>query len=203
MDIKERIVAKAGQLFVQYGIRSVSMDELAASLGISKRTIYENFTDKEQILMAFLIKLRDERDQKGAEIMKKAGNIIEFFIEMVEHHKHTPFYSVKFYEDIYKYYPNVYDKIKIESQKANDFFKSILAEGIKQGYVREDLNTDVAAFLVEESMYIYIRASYLEAPPFTFRELFSTMMTNFIRGIATENGIKIIDQYLAKHSNEN
>ena len=179
------------------------MDELAASLGISKRTIYENFTDKEQILSAFLIKLRDERDQKGAEIMNKAGNIIEFFIEMVELHKHTPFYSVKFYEDIYKYYPNVYDKIKMESQKANDFFKSILAEGIKQGYVREDLNTDVAAFLVEESMYIYIRASYLEKPPFTFEELFSTMMTNFIRGISSEKGIKIFDEYLAKQSKEN
>ncbi len=61
MGIKERIIVKAGDLFFQYGIKSVSMDELASSLGISKRTIYKNFKDKEEILLSLLVRLRDER----------------------------------------------------------------------------------------------------------------------------------------------
>jgi hypothetical protein len=55
---------------------------------------------------------------------------------------------------------------------------------------------NVAAFLVEESTYTYIRASYLEKPPFSFNELFYTMMINFVRGIMTGKGIRIIDAYL-------
>lgn len=203
MEIKERIALKAGQLFAQYGIKSISMDELAASLGISKRTIYENYADKEQLLLAFLLQFRDERDKKVAQVLTRTNNIIEFFIEMMKIHENMPLYTAKFYEDIYKYYPNVYEKIKEDTQRSNEFLKSVLNRGIEQGYVRENLNTEVTAFLVEESTYIYIRASYLETPPFTFRELFSTMMTNFIRGISTEKGIKIIDGYLAKHSNKN
>lgn len=179
------------------------MDELAASLGISKRTIYENYADKEQLLLAFLLQFRDERDKKVAQVLTRTNNIIEFFIEMMKIHENMPLYTAKFYEDIYKYYPNVYEKIKEDTQRSNEFLKSVLNRGIEQGYVRENLNTEVTAFLVEESTYIYIRASYLETPPFTFRELFSTMMTNFIRGISTEKGIKIIDGYLAKHSNKN
>lgn len=203
MEIKERIVSQAGRLFAQYGVKAVSMDELATSLGISKRTIYENFTDKEEILLAFLINLRDERDAKSIELFDKCENIIEFFIEMMRLHQKAPFYSVKFYEDIYKYYPKVYEKIKEDAQRSNKFLKKILKKGIEQGYIRENLNVDVSAFLVEESTYIYIRASYMETPPFTFRELFSTMMTNFIRGISSEKGIKIIDDYLSKQSKEN
>ena len=55
---------------------------------------------------------------------------------------------------------------------------------------------EVTAFLVEDGTQTYIRASYLEKPPFSFQELFFTMMINFIRGISTEKGIRIIDKYL-------
>ena len=63
MEIKERIIAKAGDLFFQYGVKSVSMDELAFSLGISKRTIYENFKDKNEILLSLLMNMRDKRNK--------------------------------------------------------------------------------------------------------------------------------------------
>ena len=76
------------------------------------------------------------------------------------------------------------------------FLREFLLTGLGQGYIRDDLNVDVTAFLVEQSTYTYIRASYLEKPPFSFSELFYTMMINFVRGISTEKGIKIIDTHL-------
>jgi hypothetical protein len=87
--------------------------------------------------------------------------------------------------------------------KNNAFLRSFLRNGIEQGFIRKDLNVDVAAFLVEESTYTYVRASYLEKPPFSFPELFYTMMINFVRGISTEKGIRIIDRYLEKQKKEN
>ncbi|SRR5690554_431814 len=198
MDIKDRIIEKAGELFFQYGIRNISMDELASSLGMSKRTIYENFKDKEDILKSLILKIKDERNEVIKEFLVKGLNVVEVFINVIEIQKKMPVSNAKFIQDIYKYYPNITKIMQEHIEKNNVFLQEFLLKGIEQGFIREDLNIKVTAFLVEESTYTYIRASYLEQPPFSFPELFYTMMINFVRGISTEKGIKIIDAHLAK-----
>lgn len=203
MEVKERIIEKAGDLFYQYGIKNTSMDELASSLGISKRTIYENFRDKEDILLSLLIKLREERDKHFSVFLSEKYNVVEIFIKIIEIQQATPPGNVKFFKDIHKYYPRAARLMQEDINKNNAFLRSFLRNGIEQGFIRKDLNVDVAAFLVEESTYTYVRASYLEKPPFSFPELFYTMMINFVRGISTEKGIRIIDRYLEKQKKEN
>ncbi|MDO5665677.1 MAG: TetR/AcrR family transcriptional regulator [Bacteroidia bacterium] len=203
MTLKERIIKEAGTLFYQYGIKSVSMDDLASSLGISKRTLYENFKDKEEVLLTYLADIRDERNNKVFEVIERSANMIEVFLYFIEFHKKKELPSIKFYEDIYKYYPRIYKLIQKDVETNKVYIKKYLQQGIDQGYIRENLNVDVAAFLVEESTYTYIRAAYLEKPPFSFQELFFTMMVNFIRGISTNKGIEIIDNYLTNKTNEN
>ena len=198
MDIKDRIIEKARELFFQYGIRNISMDELASSLGMSKRTIYENFKDKEDILKSLILKIKDERNEVIKEFLVKGLNVVEVFINVIEIQKKMPVSNAKFIQDIYKYYPNITKIMQEHIEKNNVFLQEFLLKGIEQGFIREDLNIKVTAFLVEESTYTYIRASYLEQPPFSFPELFYTMMINFVRGISTEKGIKIIDAHLAK-----
>ncbi|MEL7600143.1 MAG: TetR/AcrR family transcriptional regulator [Proteiniphilum sp.] len=203
MEIKERIIAKAGDLFFQYGIKSVSMDELASSLGISKRTIYENFKDKEEILSSLLVSLRDERRKVFDSLISDKNNVVEIFIKIIEIQQSSPICNVKFFEDIQKYYPRANRNIEADKEKNKEFLVKFLQKGIEQGYIREDLNVEVTAFLVEQSTYIYIRATSLEKPLFTFSELFYTMMINFVRGILTEKGIKIIDAYLEQQKAKN
>ena len=196
MDIKDRIIKKAGELFFQYGIKNISMDELASSLGMSKRTIYENFKDKEDILRSLILNLGDERNNVFSDYLAKGLNVVEVFINVIEIQKKMPVSNAKFLQDIYKYYPKISKLMQENIEKNNEFLQQFLLKGIEQGYIREDLNVGVTAFLVEESTYIYIRASYLEKPPFSFSDLFYTMMINFVRGISTEKGIKIIDTHL-------
>lgn len=203
MEIKERIIARAGDLFFQYGIKSVSMDELASSLGISKRTIYENFKDKEEILSSLLVSLRDERRKVFDSLISDKNNVVEIFIKIIEIQQSTPICNVKFFEDIQKYYPQANRNIEADKEKNKEFLVKFLQKGIQQGYIRDDLNVEVTAFLVEQSTYIYIRATSLEKPLFTFSELFYTMMINFVRGILTEKGIKIIDAYLEQQKAKN
>ena len=70
--LKERILEQAGKLFYLYGIKNVSMDDLASTLGVSKRTIYENFKDKEDILNSFLMSVKEKRDKlKAAEAQEQ------------------------------------------------------------------------------------------------------------------------------------
>ena len=202
MELKERIIKQAGELFYQYGIKSVSMDDLASSLGISKRTLYENFKDKEDVLLSYLISIRDYRNDRIVELIEQSSNIVEVFLYFIDFHKNKKMPSTKFYEDIYKYYPRIYKLIQQDVEKNKVYLTQFLKQGIAEGYIRDNLNIDVAAFLVEESTYTYIRASYLEKPPFSFQELFFTMMINFIRGISTDKGIKIIDNYLLNKTKE-
>ena len=172
------------------------MDEIASSMGISKRTIYENFKDKEDILLSVLLWFGDRRKEMFESLFSQCKNVVEVFIKFIEVHESTPDCSVKFFEDIQKYYPRAANLIRRHIQINNIQLRNFLQQGIEEGYIREDLNVNVAAFLVEESTYTYIRASYLEKPPFSFSELFYTMMINFVRGIMTGKGIRILDAYL-------
>ena len=203
MDIKDRIIEKACELYFQYGVKNTSMDELAASLGISKRTIYKNFKDKEDILKSLILKLRDERNKVFKGFIVEELNAIEMFIKVIETQKKMPVSNSKFIHDIYKYYPKIAKILQENIEQNNKFLQEFLEKGIAQGYIRNDLNTEVTAFLVEDSTYTYIRASYLEKPPFSFSDLFYTMMINFVRGISTEKGIKIIDSYLDTKKDNN
>ncbi|MDD4379743.1 MAG: TetR/AcrR family transcriptional regulator [Dysgonamonadaceae bacterium] len=202
MDIKDRIIQQAGRLFFQYGVKSTSMDEVASSFGISKRTIYENFRDKEDLLLSYLKQVCEDRKKAVQELMERFDNVVEVFLNIMEIHKTATFANIKFYEDIYRYYPNVDAFLKEESHKANEFFVQFLKKGVEQGVIRENLNIEVVAFLVEESTSIYMRASHIDKFPFSFSELISTVMVNFIRGISTEKGIKIVDKYLEKQQIE-
>ncbi|WP_294082832.1 TetR/AcrR family transcriptional regulator [Proteiniphilum sp. UBA5384] len=196
MELNERIIEKAGELFRKYGIKNVSMDEIASSMGISKRTLYENFRDKEDILLSTLHWFGDKRKEEFESLFAQCQNSVEVFIKIIEVHESAQDCSVKFFEDIRKYYPSADKILKKRTEINKTHLRNFLLKGIKEGYIREDLNVDVAAFLVEESTYTYIRASYLEKPPFSFNELFYTMMINFVRGIMTGKGISIIDAYL-------
>ena len=197
MTLKERIVSKAGTLFYQYGIKSVSMDDLASSLGISKRTLYENFRDKEDLLISFLKKTWADRYACFSAYLCDEYNVIELFLKIIEAQLNRPMVNVKFFEDINRYYPYAAKLIQEEVNRNNAFLRDFLRKGIEQGYIYRNLNVEVTAFLLEDSTYTYIRASHMEQPPFSYRELFFTMMINFIRGISTEKGIRIIDEYLA------
>lgn len=174
------------------------MDELASELGISKRTIYENFKDKEEILLSVLHMIKEKRRDAFSSLITDTSNVVEVFIAIIEIHQNSPMCSGRFFDDIHKYYPKAAKLIKEENEKNKSELRIFLNSGIEQGYIRGDLNVEVTAFLVEESTFTYIRASLLERPGFSYRELFYTMMINFVRGISTAKGIKIIDEYLEK-----
>jgi hypothetical protein len=146
--------------------------------------------------MSLLISLRDERRKVFDKLTSDKNNVVEVFIKIIEIQQSTPICNAKFFEDIHKYYPEANRYIENDFKRNKEYLSKFLQNGIKQGYIREDLNVEVTAFLVEQSTYIYIRATSIEKPLFTYSELFYTMMINFVRGILTEKGIKIIDAYL-------
>lgn len=202
MEVKERIIRQAGELFLQHGVRSVSMDEIAAKLGMSKRTIYTHFADKEELLMLFIKSIADKQVERIKELQKTLPTVIEVFLHVIETHKPIMNSNVRFIEDIEKYYPSAHqwilEKREINARHAKEF----LEEGVNQGVIRSNLNLDLISFLLLNTNNTLMSVLQMLQLPFSTWELFFTMMINFIRGISTEKGIKIVDAYLENISTD-
>lgn len=203
MDIKEKIILKASQLFREKGIKGTSMDELASSLGISKRTIYVNFEDKEHILIQILNYQREVRNKKIAEYVEKSENVIEVFLRLLELFNEMPDINPIFYEEIYKNYPNIFNSITDVLEHDQKNLIAFFNMGIEQGMIRKDLNVEISAFILGQNSFKYMIYTFLDKPVFPLKQIKYAMMTNFIRGISTEKGIQIVDAYLAQHGKDN
>ena len=199
MELKDRIIQQAGVLFVKHGIKRISMDEIASKLGISKRTIYQNFLDKEDLLLHYIRHLELMKEEYIKDISKNEHTVVHVFLHFIEMRKEFDLMNVMFIDDIEKYYPKANQELIDQQNRGIFHLKQFLEEGMAQGVIRKDLNIEVVSFLLQDSHRTYINATRLKNKTFSDWELFFTSMINFIRGISTEDGIKIIDTFLTKY----
>jgi len=205
--MKDKIIDVTLQLFRKNGIRSVTMDMVATELGISKRTLYEYFPAKDSLVEACLNKELERRRQMAAEILSSSHHIVETYILFTwnyilelrrTHHL--------FMQDIRRLYPGTLCK------QASDFeahlkekVAAFVAQGQQEGVFRQDVNPELAAIvlfqqirmLTEDGESIFPSEKY---PP---HEVFAHIAIHFIRGLATSEGLGIIDHYYALHNPEN
>lgn len=197
MEAKERILVKTNELFNRYGIRSVSMDDIAAQLGMSKKTLYQYYTDKDELVHAvFDVALTTNRNN-CLDCTKKGDNAIhEIFLsfDIMEEMLKTMNPSLLF--DMQKYHPSAYKKF--EEFKGSFLYKIIkanLERGVKEELYRDDIDTDI---LTRYRLYSVL----LSFNP----EVFPTIKTNpayieqqliecFVYGLATPKGYKLIEKY--------
>lgn len=197
MEAKERILVKANELFHRYGIRSVSMDDIAVQLGMSKKTLYQYYTDKEELVHAVFDVILATNKNNCIECTKKGDNAIhEVFLsfDIMEEMLKTMNPSVLF--DMQKYHPAAYRKF--EEFKNSFLYKIIkgnLDRGVKEELYRDDIDTDI---MTRYRLYSVL----LSFNP----EVFPTVKTNavfieqqliecFVYGLATPKGYKLIEKY--------
>ena len=199
MDLKDRIIDQAGELFVQHGIKRISMDEIASKLGISKRTIYQNFIDKEDLLLQYIQSMEILRREYMKDLSTNELTVVHVFLRTIEMHKEFDFFNVPFLDDVEKYYPKARKELEEQQKRGVSLIRQFLEEGMAQGVIRKDLNIDVVSFLLQDSNRTFINATRLANRSFSKWELFFTSMINFIRGISSNVGIEIVDKYLSKY----
>ena len=199
MELKDRIILQAGELFMKHGIKRISMDEIASRLGISKRTIYQNFKDKEDLLLHYIRHLETMKTEYVKDVSKDEQTVVHVFLRIIEMRKEFYFLNMVFLDDIKKYYPKANQELIDQQNRGVVNIKQFLEEGMAQGVIRKDLNIEVVSFLLQDSNRTFIDATRLTNKSFTDWELFFTTMINFIRGISTANGIEIVDTFLTKY----
>jgi len=179
------------------------MDDLASSLGISKRTIYKNFKNKEDILKNCILVSQEDRNHRVIEIMSQSENIIDGCLQIINHYKYARLPVAIFWEDIYKYYPETYQYILEDAEKSNIYLKRLLKEGIEDNYFRKNLHFDETVFMLDISTCIVIYGIYSVRVSLSRTDMIFNIMVNMLRGISTDKGIEIVDKYIADlpHSN--
>jgi len=192
-SLRARVITEASQEFIKKGIKSVRMDDIAALLSISKRTLYEIFNDKEELLYDCVIHLHNEKKRKIEGVIKGADNIMEIVLRSFQFHINmfktiSPdfIFEVRKYSRIQQYIANERD---LNSQKVVEFFQ----KGVEQGFFRSDINYEL---LVDWSRYQGDFMSMSDIyQKFPLEEIFKTMMYVNMRGISTEKGLKILNDF--------
>ena len=193
--VKQRIIEEASKLFGRSGVKSITMDDLARHLGISKRTIYENFKDKEALLVACIDAFNVENQVFSERIFLEADNVAEAILVMLrkdaEYAAHRKFNMI---EDIRKYYPLVHKEILTRFQKdKSGNFEQILKRGIREGVFRENLNSEIIVYVFSRHAEDSLHDDFLNK--FSLTDVFENIVLTFLRGICTAKGLEIIDRY--------
>lgn len=196
-ELRERIIMTSTEAFTSKGIKCITMDDIAAALGISKRTFYEVFADKETLLKESILKIQQDRDKYLQEVYEHSSNVLEVILAVFQKsieifHKTNK----RFFEDIKKY-PKVYammqDRQDSDSEKTMFFFKS----GVEQGIFRSDVNFAIVNLLVREQFDVLLNTDICSEYPFI--EVYESIMFTYIRGISTEKGAKVLEDFIQEY----
>jgi AcrR family transcriptional regulator len=199
-----KIINIARDLFLQRGIRSVTMDEIAAEAGISKRTLYEMFATKEDLLEKLLENMRTEHSNTVRQIIETTSscivgilNLMKFVTEEIKNEM-----AVKarecFFIDLKKFYPKVAEKNNEYKEIYLLFMAKHLEKGVEQQTVRSDLNLNlVSTLLIAQVEGLDGNKSIKQFHP---SEIFTTIIISFCRGISTEKGLKEIESFVLENN---
>jgi len=197
MDTKERIITESLKLFTRYGIRSITMDTIAEHLGISKRTIYELFKTKDELLENCLNYKIAEEEKSNKEILLQSNNVVEAFLLYIKKSMQVmSSITPMFFHDAKKYHSEVF-RSKGREREKKDYEKIVgfIQQGKQEGYIKQAINEDIIAKLMKEQFKIIGNDEIFPPDKYSKAEIFKNIAINFIRGIATEKGIKLIDEF--------
>ena len=193
--MKEKIINKAKDMFLRLGFKSITMDDIAGEMCISKKTIYKYFANKELLIQESTQVLHKEVHEIITEIISRDYNAIEenfqirkMFADMFKSTDTSPIYQLK------KHYPEVYEKaIEYQVQECESCFKQNIEKGIAQGLYRKDINIEVYVKLY------YALISTINENTRSEREAAALEMEALeyhTRAMATEKGIAELEKNL-------
>ncbi len=197
MSIKERIQHKAEELFRQYGIKTVTMNEIAAQLGISKKTIYQYYSDKDALVKDIFETITDHNKQKCMLIKNEADNAVheqylssdaaqEIFSNMNS--------SVLF--DLNRFYPNVFAEFENHKKKfLFNVIKDNLIRGTKEGLFRKDIDVNIITWLQLELISGMLRNEDVMSGKVSAAQFERQMKDFFLHGLCTEKGLRFVSKY--------
>lgn len=197
MNYRQKILEEAAIMFRTYGIRAVTMDMLANQLGISKRTIYEVFRDKDDLLDGVLKWMTEKQLNITAKALAESENVIEAIFKLLRiMNDHFQKISPSFYLDIRKLSKNVLNHS--EELKDLPYYRNnseMLLRGIKEGVFRDDIDVNITNKCMLEVVRLSNDENLFPHDSHNMKDVIRNFYINYLRGISTQKGLELIDRY--------
>jgi AcrR family transcriptional regulator len=196
MITRELIIETATDLFVQHGVKTVTIDKIVKEMHTSKRTIYNHFEDKTALLKACLEEYHDKVKQENEEIIKSSANVIESFGRL--HHKIlSRGYQVNsnFFSDIINYYPRLLHRsYRSTGNFAHQQLVFLAQWGIEDGIFEKDMDVEVVGKTVLGLMKLLNNTRQFPVAEFSKERLTFGILVPYMRGLCTSKGIKLLEK---------
>lgn len=189
-----RVIRHASEEFFRHGVKSVKMDDVASTLGISKRTIYEMFTDKEHLLLECMKKKTEQMAAEMEQIVRTAKTPVEVYVRAADLViQHSRGVCAQFLEEVGRY-PIVveyFERGKAERQQRNQLF---IQQCIEKGYFRANVNYELLRELNELTYDTLSKNGLFQR--YSLFEIMKTVTDTNFRGLCTTKGAKEMDRCL-------
>lgn len=197
MKLEARICNKVEQLFLRFGIKSVSMDDISQALGISKKTLYQVVPNKAGLISAILSRVMADEVNQIKELKAEAKDPIHELVLMARHVRSLlkRMSPVAVY-DLKKYYQEEWRAMETErSQIILKDIKNNLEKGMLENLYRDDLDPDLLADLYLRMATFITDEKVFERPESKREKLYGEFIKYHIRGISTPKGIRLLNKY--------
>lgn len=203
MEMRDRILDGAEELYFRYGVRSVTMDDIANHLSISKKTIYQHFNDKDDLVINVMQKHLKNEEITCNELMGGSGNAILHIYNITKYMRnHVANINPSLLFDLKKYHSKAFKSY--ESFKHDYLTKQIeknLSQGIEEGFYRKEINIKVITKMRLALMEMGFDATVFPPSEFNIVEVQLELFEHFLRGVLTPQGLELLEKY--RHENEN
>jgi AcrR family transcriptional regulator len=203
-QVKQDIIETGERLFMTYGFKRVTMDEIAGEMGISKKTIYQFFKDKNELVEeATRFSLKGE-EKIIRETTQKANNSIEeLFLISRQIRDKMKRMSPYILLDLKKYYKSAWNLyLDFKKEIFHNAIKDMLKRGMESGYFREDIDPEILTILRLEQVQMTFDTNVFPVDKFDFGEVQLQIFDHFVHGLLTEKGLRLLNDYLKNTNGE-
>jgi len=198
--MKEEILRTSSNLFLRYGIKSVSMADIAREMGMSKKTVYTHFETKENIVHQGMLQRIKDEETFVAEIIKTYNNPIDQFLNIQKHvSDYLRTLNPSTIYDLEKYYKKTWQLF--ESHKSNFLYKTIvknLEDGATQGYYRTDFDVDLVARIYVGGVDSIFNSNVFPVNQYPFYKIHQQYMMYHLNAIISTKGKKYLTKKTAQ-----
>ena len=198
MLLKKRIIESSLELFINKGCKAVTMDIVAKECGISKRTLYEVFKDKSHLLEECIQEFYNQMVEYSSQMKNIQDNVFGILFRIHDSQSDV-FINLRrdFFLDLKRYYNTLFKRavgkfIEHHTQMTLDFIK----QGQKEGLIKIDIDTDLLTKIIFEISNIIDDSQIFSLREYSRKELFKSVIIFYFRGLATNKGVELIDEYL-------
>ncbi len=195
-QLKEELLENISDLFLKYGLRSTSMEDISTHLKISKKTLYQLFSNKDDIVEQVMVYRRNNyhtqqqlKKLRQLDAIHMMLNIRDHIIENFNSRLPANLFDLK------KYHPEVYKKAnKIDQEAIQALFNEIINKGIQEGNFRSSINQEVQVYLFVKQMLILSEPELISEIKYPIATIVSTIVENTLRSFVTPQGQEILEE---------